>query len=428
MSTTIKSIGFASLGMIFEWYDFALYALLSNYLVDIFFHNISKASADLLVMAIYAIAFFGRFIGGAILASFADCYGRKKAYVLSSLLMTGSSLLMAIFPVYYLQGDMAIFALFLLRFLQGVSVGAETPGGTVFAYEHANKKYKGFALGLLYSCSALGFLAALIVCTMLTSYFSKQAIVQYAWRLPYMMAVVFGLLVFWMRTMADETPDFKRIGISTARKPLSLILSKYKYFLLICTGLYFLTTCLSEFAGTSNIYVTRYFHYHIHSVYLLASLQISLGIVVILLFSLVLTRINIKIFVLFIWLLVVLFVCPSFWLLATHTNFAYFIWYFLLDKTDALFFLCVILFVANAVPTKIRTSMVTLFVNISQLIGSLFPFFVTYLMNKTADPYIAPKIIWLLSLVMLVAIIRFVRMRKRQSKSNIILGSSQFIS
>lgn len=407
----VRSITLASLGMMFEWYDFALFALLSNYLVTIFFSAYSKTTADSLVMAVFIVAYIGRCVGGSVLASFADRYGRRTVFIFSSLLMTVTTFLIAIYPVHYVHALVAAVSLFALRFLQGLSIGSETPGGMVYAFEQAKDKYKGFALAFIYVFIYLGYFLAFFVCEQLSNHFTHQQIIDYAWRIPYFIATALGLTIFFLRQKLDETPDFTKIGVSKQRKPFRTVLKHYR-LLLLSIGCYFLVSCLIDFLDMSNIYVTTYFHYAINTIYSLGMFNQVLGIISTLAIGVVLAKMNIKYVLWYSWFLIVCVICPAFWLLSTNTHSGYLAWAFSILVTQNIAWLGLIFFLNKRVDVTMRSSFVTLFDNASQLIGACFPFVVTLLIAHTHDKFIIPKFIWALSLIMLVSIILLTKHKK----------------
>src|SRR4051812_35546388 len=115
----------ASSGNLVEWFDFYVYAFSAIYFAPAFFPKSDPTAQLLNTAGVFAAGFLMRPIGGWLFGRVADRYGRKRALVVSVVMMCGGSLLIAVLPTYAQIGALAPFLLLLARLFQGLSVGGE---------------------------------------------------------------------------------------------------------------------------------------------------------------------------------------------------------------------------------------------------------------------------------------------------------------
>ena len=249
----LQNIGLASLGGVLEYFDFQVYVFVAAALSAVLFPpGDSVWKNQVQAFGIFAIGYLVRPVAGIIIAHYADRIGRKKLFVFTVLLMSVPTFLMGMLPTYAVAGWMAPAALLVLRILQGCAVGGELPGAAVFICEHAQPKRLGLASGTFLGMVNFGLLlgagAALIA-----KYVAgiDPALASLAWRLPFLMGGLCGLLAAYLRRHLEESPLFeqarKEKKISN-RVPLATVLQDYP---LQCVFAFALTFV---FATTPAIY------------------------------------------------------------------------------------------------------------------------------------------------------------------------------
>src|SRR3982751_2257254 len=140
----IFAIVAASSGNLVEWFDFYVYAFTALYFAPAFFPK-SDATAQLLNSAgVFAAGFLMRPIGSWLFGRVADRYGRKRSMVISVLMMSAGSLLIAALPTYAAIGALAPGLLLVARLLQGLSVGGEYGTTATYMSEVALRGRRGF--------------------------------------------------------------------------------------------------------------------------------------------------------------------------------------------------------------------------------------------------------------------------------------------
>ncbi|WP_446470517.1 MFS transporter [Xenorhabdus stockiae] len=214
-----KTLSLAALGGALEFYDFIIFVFFAVVLGELFFPaDIPEWLRQLQTFGIFAAGYLARPLGGIIMAHFGDLAGRKKMFSLSILLMALPTLIIGMLPTYTTIGIIAPLLLLVMRIMQGAAIGGEVPGAWVFVAEHVPRKHIGFACGILTAGLTLGILLGSLVATAITSVYSKQEVLDWAWRLPFFLGGLFGLCAMYLRRWLHETPIFKEMQ---ARKALS---------------------------------------------------------------------------------------------------------------------------------------------------------------------------------------------------------------
>jgi len=215
----VKSIVVGSLGNLVEWYDFYAYASFSLYFAKSFFPTEDPVAQNLSTAAIFAIGFFMRPIGGWLFGLVGDRYGRRRALMLSVLLMCFGSALIAASPTYGVIGLGAPALLLVARLIQGLSLGGEYGASATYLSEMATSERRGFYSSFQYVTLIGGQLAALLLLLLLQSVFlTGDQLRAFGWRIPFVVGAGLALFAFVMRRDLPETPAFRTIGLGAVRE------------------------------------------------------------------------------------------------------------------------------------------------------------------------------------------------------------------
>lgn len=228
--TERKAIVAATLGTIVEYTDWVIYATFSSILARQFFPAGDSLTALLSVLAVFAVGFLMRPIGGAVLGVFADRYGRKKGLTLSILLMSVASLVIGICPNYESIGIAAPIILVLARLTQGFSAGGEFGSASAFLIESAPSDRRAFAGSWQWFAINAGTLVSFLLGYVLASIGSDTALEEWGWRVAFVIAALMGLLTLWIRLSVRETEVFQsRVKKKVVEKsPLRNIFTKHR--------------------------------------------------------------------------------------------------------------------------------------------------------------------------------------------------------
>ncbi|BFO05242.1 MFS transporter [Pseudomonas guariconensis] len=204
-----RTLGLAALGGALEIYDFIIFVFFALTLSQLFFPPEMPEWLRLLQsFGIFVTGYLARPLGGILMAHFADHLGRKRVFSLSILMMALPCLLIGLMPTYADIGYAAPLILLALRILQGAAVGGEVPSAWTFVAEHAPVGRRGYALGFLQAGLTFGYLLGALTATLLAKLYSPQEILDYAWRYPFLLGGVFGVVGVWLRRWLSETPVF----------------------------------------------------------------------------------------------------------------------------------------------------------------------------------------------------------------------------
>ncbi|WP_407877967.1 MFS transporter [Francisella sciaenopsi] len=261
-----RHVFFASASTIVEWYDFMLFAYLTPVIASVFFPSFSKYTAILMTFGVFAAGFFMGPIGSVIMGSFGDRFGRKKALVISVVMMILPMFVIAILPIYQSIGVLAPTILVLMRLLQGFSIGGSYGGVMVFMIESTKPDRRGFIASFATMSSGTGVFLASLVAMILFGVFSQEILDLWGWRIGYIIGLILALLALVMRLLIPESYSFEELEaqgdvsakpvremFSIQKKPLffAIALSAYAnimyYLVLSYLSSYFVELNYSEF-------------------------------------------------------------------------------------------------------------------------------------------------------------------------------------
>lgn len=253
-----------SIGNLIEWYDWYAYTAFSIYFAAAFFPKGDQTAQLLNTAAVFAVGFLMRPLGGWMLGRYADRHGRRAALTLSVTLMAFGSLLIALTPSFATIGVVAPILLVTARLLQGLSVGGEYSTSATYLSEVASKGKRGFYSSFQYVTLTAGQLIALGVQIVLQQFLSKQEMLSWGWRVPFVIGATGAIIVMYLRRGMDESESFEKQnakGAETQRGTLRVLLSYPKECLLVVgltlggtVAFYTYTTYLQKFmVNTSKI-------------------------------------------------------------------------------------------------------------------------------------------------------------------------------
>src|SRR5256885_4974268 len=153
-----KVIFASSLGTVFEWYDFYLYATLAPFFAALFFPKGNETAALLSAFATYAAGFLVRPFGALVFGRIGDLVGRKYTFLITIVVMGASTFAVGLLPTYASIGMLAPSLLVSLRLLQGLALGGEYGGAATYVAQHSAERSRGYAPSWTQAPATLGFL------------------------------------------------------------------------------------------------------------------------------------------------------------------------------------------------------------------------------------------------------------------------------
>jgi MFS family permease len=221
-----KMILIASLGGSLEFYDFIVYGFFAHNIAAQFFPNASSLISMLVTFSVLAIGYVIRPLGGIVLSSWGDRYGRRPVFLGSIIAVTTATICLGLLPNYQSWGMTASILLILLRMLQGFCVGGEMPGAITYAVEAAPHR-AGLAAGIIICAVNVGVLLATFVNLGIQTYLSAADAAAYGWRIAFLFGGVCGIVSYWMRRNLDESPEFKEMQGAVVKQPFRETLQRH---------------------------------------------------------------------------------------------------------------------------------------------------------------------------------------------------------
>lgn len=199
----------AIIGNILEYYDFTVYLVFFSVIGKTFFPASSELAQTIQSLAVFAIGFVTRPIGGILFGYIGDRYGRRVSLIFSVLGMAIPTFSMGLIPTYEEIGFYAPLTLVSFRLLQGLCISGEGTGAAIFVLEHQNNLRPGFVTGLVHGSNIAGTILASFI-GIATNYFFPH--VEYAWRFAFILGGFMGMVGFYLRLRVSETPIFENLS------------------------------------------------------------------------------------------------------------------------------------------------------------------------------------------------------------------------
>ncbi len=220
-SSKRKSLFSSVLGNVLEWYEWSAYAVFAPFIAAAMFNSDDPVSALLATLAVFAVGFLMRPLGGVIFGNMADRHGRKIVLITTMLMMAGGSLAIAVMPTYGAIGAWASVLLVLVRMLQGFAHGGES--ATVYTYvaEIAPKNRRGLWGSVVFVAIFGGSVLAYAVAGGVTSVLGAGSVAEWGWRIPFVLGGLLALAALYMRRNMEESEVFHAHKAAAATTPVA---------------------------------------------------------------------------------------------------------------------------------------------------------------------------------------------------------------
>ena len=236
-----KVIFASSLGTVFEWYDFYLYATLAPFFAALFFPPGNETAALMSAFATYAAGFLVRPFGAIVFGRIGDLVGRKYTFLVTIVFMGGATFLVGLLPTYATIGWAAPVLLVTLRLVQGLALGGEYGGAATYVAEHARADRIGYDTSFIQTTATLGFFLALAVIGGCRIWMDAKMFAEWGWRIPFWLSLILLAFSVYIRLKLHESPIFQKMKAEGkgSKSPLTDSFLKYpnnKFVLLALLG------------------------------------------------------------------------------------------------------------------------------------------------------------------------------------------------
>ena len=219
----------SSVGTVFEWYDFYLYAILAPFFAGLFFPPGNQTAALLGAFGAYAAGFLIRPFGAVIFGRIGDIVGRKYTFLVTIVVMGISTVLVGFMPTYATLGFMAPVILVALRLAQGLALGGEYGGAATYVAEHAPDNRRGYATSWIQTTATVGMLMALVIIGVCRYVMSGPDFSSWGWRIPFWLSIPLLLMSIYIRLKLNESPVFRNMKSSGKASKSPIKDSFFKY-------------------------------------------------------------------------------------------------------------------------------------------------------------------------------------------------------
>jgi len=204
----------ASVGTLFEWYDFYLYGSLAIFFGALFFPSGNETAQLLASLATFGAGFGVRPLGAVVFGHIGDLVGRKYTFLITMATMGASTALVGLLPTYATAGLVATILLVLLRLLQGLALGGEYGGAATYIAEHVPDHKRGYYTSFIQTTATLGFFLSMGVIGTMRLWLGEEDFRDYGWRIPFLLSFILLGVSLYIRLRMKESPLFTKLKAS----------------------------------------------------------------------------------------------------------------------------------------------------------------------------------------------------------------------
>lgn len=237
LSTVIAS---SSVGTLIEWYDFYIFGSLAKEISVQFFPAENPTAAFLSTLATFAAGFIVRPFGALFFGRLGDIIGRKYTFLVTLLIMGGSTFMIGLIPGYKTIGALAPALVLILRLLQGLALGGEYGGAATYVAEHSPPNKRGYWTSWIQMTATVGLAVSLVVIIACRSFLTKEAFADWGWRIPFLLSIFMIVISVVIRLRMNESPVFAKLKSEgkTSKNPLAESFGKKENFKMVLLALF----------------------------------------------------------------------------------------------------------------------------------------------------------------------------------------------
>ena len=247
-------IAATTVGTALEFYDFTIYSFFAIQIGQLFFPGASPVNQFLLSIGVFGVGFVVRPLGGIVIGAYADRVGRKKAMVLTIMMMALSCAMIACAPPYAVAGMAAPLIVLAARLIQGFAAGGEFGPGTTLLVEYATDQTRAYFASWNFAATALGLALGALVATLVNVALPKQAVLEWGWRLPFLLGIIAAPAGMLIRRRLEETLVHSAPRAPGAPRPQGALRAALTTHLKLT-----ILGTFAELGGSVSVYITAFF-------------------------------------------------------------------------------------------------------------------------------------------------------------------------
>jgi MFS family permease len=206
----VSIIAASSAGTLIEWYDFFIFGSLATIISTEFFPKENPAVAFLATLATFSAGLVVRPFGALFFGRLGDIVGRKYTFMITLILMGGSTIAMGLVPTYESIGLFSPLIVLLLRLMQGLAIGGEYGGAATYVAEHSPKNQRGFWTSWIQASTGLAFILSITVILITKNAMDNNSWESWGWRVPFVVSIFMVAISVYMRKQMAESPLFAK--------------------------------------------------------------------------------------------------------------------------------------------------------------------------------------------------------------------------
>lgn len=230
----------SSVGTLIEWYDFYIFGSLAAIITVQFFPTKNPLIGFLAALATFAIGFIVRPFGALVFGRLGDIVGRKYTFLVTLVLMGGSTFAIGLVPSFETIGVFAPIIVALLRIVQGLALGGEYGGAATYVAEHSPPDKKGFYTSFIQTTATLGLFVSLGVIVAVRQTMGVESFNEWGWRIPFLLSAFLVAISIYIRLRMQESPLFSKIKAEgkTSKNPIKESFGKKENLKLVLLALF----------------------------------------------------------------------------------------------------------------------------------------------------------------------------------------------
>ncbi|WP_069658140.1 MFS transporter [Arcticibacter eurypsychrophilus] len=272
----------SSVGTLIEWYDFYIFGSLATILSTQFFPLANPTAAFLSTLATFAAGFIVRPFGALVFGRLGDLIGRKYTFLLTLVLMGGSTFAIGLIPGFATIGYGAPILVLFLRLVQGLALGGEYGGAATYVAEHAPANKRGFYTSFIQTTATMGLFLSLGVILLTRHVVGVDSFNSWGWRIPFLLSSLLVIVSIVIRMKMHESPLFAKIKAEgkTVKNPLKESFGRKENLKMVLLALFGATAGQGVIWYTGQFYALSFIQKTMNIEFVQSNYVIAIGLLV----------------------------------------------------------------------------------------------------------------------------------------------------